>query len=567
MSKKILFLMPLLVLALTSCTESEDKCSNADNVNLAECRKDIPDITDRPLALDIKFKDTYFYDQNSAEFKVITKANLEGGIVGMTVPIYSNFLNIASQAALPRVNMAADHFARPGIYPRSEYNNIPYLEVEYEQGVDYIYNYVKKDLNNNIVFEKTGQMIVYQGRAFLPLINEMFSSQFYASATQVGSRFLHSIAIAAQSKDKRGNITATVEFESILQIPNTDFRVEYSNGTKNYTLKNRWSTYYKNDTDGLANDNFHFVSLKEIKDISEQIPLDIKVVFQEPPKIKMEQEAFFEMPLDLDAVRATNKVIPSRGSAFYVQRGDFDSDLDFRMKLRMNGQFVTLTSQREFQVLNLPPGTPWDIDVFYDFNQNAAYDGLNGKPLLTPLKPMCNQLDNSIFNPLQEIRERTTALNSGGYLAVCHPQLNSKLIIPAEQVSTTDYELSDTWDDFYSYLPLDTYGEAPTLGHLYGLRRVTFKMEGCLRVLVRQPGTSNWEIKSKGSAACDLEGETSGGWVYFYAEKTATIFDYIPNTEGVPGLKSLLQFFGSRPVRQTINFKFNGDVNNNRHLY
>ena len=566
MYKRLLVLSSLLAaMALTSCTKSEDKCSNADNVNNAECQKNIPDITDRPLSLNITFKDTWFYDQNSAEWNVVKKDNLEGGIMGMTVPIYSNFLNISSQAALPKVHLAADNFARPAVYPKSDYNHIPYLEVEYEQGVDYIYNYVKRDLNNNIIYEKTGKMLIYQGRALLPLINEMFDNQFYSSTTQIGSRFIHSLAIAAQSKDKRGNITANIEFETILQIPNTDFRIEYTNATKNYTLKNRWSTYYKSDTDGLANDLFHFVTLKEIKDISEQIPLDIRVVFQEPPKVKIEQESFFEMPLDLDAVKATNKVVPQRGFAFYVQRGDFDSERDFKMKLRMNGQFVTLTSQREFQVLNLPPGTPWDIDIFYDFNMNAAYDGQNGKPLLTPLKPQCNQLENSIFNPLQETRERNTAINAGGFLAICHPQTNAKLIIPPEQVSTTDYELSDTWHDFYSYYPADTFKDV--LGHLYGVRRVTYKMEGCLRVYVRQPGTSNWEIKSKGNAACDQEGETSGGWVYFYAEKQATIFDHIPETEGIPGLKSLLQFFGSRPVRQTINFKINGDVNNNRHIY
>src|SRR5690606_31747445 len=120
--------------------------------------------------------------------------------------------------------------------------------------------YVKRDLNNNIIFEKTGKMLVYQGRALLPLINEMFDGQFYSSVTQIGSRFIHQLAIAAQSKDKRSNITANIEFESILQIPNTDFRIEYSNGTKDYMLKNRWNTYYKSDTDGLANDEFHFVT-------------------------------------------------------------------------------------------------------------------------------------------------------------------------------------------------------------------------------------------------------------------------------------------------------------------
>ena len=549
---------------LTSCSKSEDKCSNASNVNDPECQKSIPDITDRPLTLDIAFKDSNFYDQNSQSWNTIKKINLDGGVMGQTLPIYSNFLNISMEAALAKIILANDQFARQSAYPKVDYSRIPYIEVAYEEGVDYIYAYVKRDLNNNIIFETTGQMQVINGRAILPFVNASFSNQFYSSDTQIGSRFIHSIAIAAQSKNKKGTKTANIEFETTLQIPNTTFFVEYADDVKNYTLKNRWNYYY-NQIDTVANEQFKFLTLKEIKDISEQIPLDLKVVFQEPPQLKIQQENFFEMPLDLDALKANSKVVPQRGYSFYVQKGEFNSTSDFKMKIRMNNQFVALQSQREFEVLNLPPGTPWNMEFFYDFTQSPAYNGGNGKPLLTPMKPICNEIANTEFSPLQESQSRQTAIQNGSFISICHPKTNGKLIIPADQVATTTYDLSDTWYDYFSYYPFDDFKKE--IGHLFGLRRVTFIFEGCLRVYVRQPGTSNWELKSQSSAACEQEGETGGGWVYFYAEKQATVFDNLADFEGVSGLKSLMQFFGSRPVRQTPNFYFNGDLNNNRHIY
>jgi hypothetical protein len=558
----------LSVAFLSGCSQDEDPCSKASNVDDPSCQKNIPNIDDRPLSLEIKFKDTFFYDQNTQNWETIKKDNLDGGLFGMTVPIYSNFLNIATEAALTRISIASDQKARPNVYPRSDYNRIPYLEVEYESGVDYIYSYVKRDLNNNIIYEKTGQMLIYQNRAVLPLINAMFDGQFYSSETQISSRFIHSLAIAAQSKNKRGTRTVNIEFETILQIPNTEFFIEYADDVKNFTLPNRWQYYFKNN-DFVANDQFKFMTLKEIKDISEQIPLDIRVVFQEPPKLRMQQEVFFELPLDLDSLKASNKVTPQRGYAFYVQRSEFSSDRDFKMKIRMNNQFVTLASQREFEVLNLPAGTPWNMEFFYDFSQNGLYNSGDGKGLLTPLKPVCNEISNTNFSPLQESLDKQTALANGGFISLCHPKTNNKLIIPADQLATTPFELSDTFYDFFSYYPFDSFKKE--LGHFFGIRRVNFIAEGCVRVYIRQPNTSNWELKSQGSQACEQEGEVqegvNNGWVYFYAERQTTVFDYVNNYDGVSGLKSLIQFFGSRPVRQTPYFYFNGDTNNNKHIY
>lgn len=556
-----------LGLFLAGCSgDDSPKCSNADNVNDPECQKQIPDIDERPVSLEVIFKDSYYYDQNTAEWVLISKDNLNGGIIRNVVPIYSNFLNVSAQDAVNRVILSEDQYNRQEAYAQSDYVLIPYIEVAYEDGVDYIYNYVKRNLNNQIVFEKTGQMIISNGRAFLPLVNAMFDGQFYSSNAEIGSRFIHGISIAAQSKNKKGARTLNVEFESILQIPNTDFRVGYSDSVKDFNLKDRFDYYFKNNIDFSPNNQFKFFTLEEIKDISEQVPLDVRVVFQEPPKLDLRQELFFELPLDLDSLKSTGAVVPSRGNAFYVKSQELDSDTDFKMRIRMNGQFVTIANQREFIVSNLPAGTPWDMEFFYDFTQNAAYTSNSGKPLITPLKPVCNEIRGTQFEPLQERDEREAAIASGGFISVCHPNENQKIIIPQDQISTTPYELTDTWFDFFSYVPYNPF--ANELGHFYGLRRVTFKAEGCVRVYVRQPGTTAWNLKSATSDVCSVEGEeNSEGWVYFYAERSVTIFDNLAEYEGITGLKSLMQFFGSRPVRQTPHFKFNGDVNETNHIY
>lgn len=567
---KLTILMSILI--IMGCSKDEPAaCSNASNIS--SCSTSVPNINDRPLTLAVNFRNSWYYDQNSHTWEVVNKDNLAGGIFGSTVKIYSNFLNISKDAAISKIYLAQDQYQRQSVYSSSDYNFVPYIEVEYEEGAEYLYHYQKKDLNNNVIYEMTDKMIINNGRAFLPLINAMFDNQFYASDSQSGSRFIHTITISAQSSSKIGSISPTIEFESTFQLPNVDFYVEYADSTKNFNLKDRFKYYFANNTDYLYNDQFKFFTLKEITDIASQVPVDLRIVFQEPPKIKILQEVFFEMPFDTDNIKNNNgKVVDSaqqRGFNFYVQKSEFDSSKDFQMKIRFNNQWVTLQSQRQADIYNVPVGTKWDMEFFYNFNQNILYDGGDGKPLFNPLKPECNKITNSVFLPLQEVSEKTTAISSGGYISLCHPQTNGKLVIPADQVTITPYELTDTFYNHFNYMPINILNK--DTGFFNGIRKVTLIAEGCVRVLARQAGTSTWEIKSNSNANCDASSGTNSngnsGWAYFYAEKTTTIFDNISDYETVPGLKSLMQFFGNKPVKQTPYFKFNGDVNNNRHLY
>lgn len=563
----------LMIVFLNSCTSSSDDspCSKAENVNQPECQKQIPEIDSRPITLSVTFKDSFFFDQNTQSWQTIKKDNLEGGIVGLTLPIYSDFLNVTTKVAMAKIIMAKDQFERQGNYTSSEYSRIPYFELETEDNVDYIFDYTKTDLNNQIVFQKQGKLTIQDNRAFLPLINETFDGQFFSSSNNVGSRFTHAISIAAQSKDKKGTRTSSIVFESILQIPNTDFYVKYAQDALDFNLRNRWNYYYSG-SDNNPNQNFQFMTLKEIKDVAEQVPLELKITFQEPPAVKVLQEVFVEMPFDIDEIKNTSVVNPQRGYNFYVQKQEMKGTLpsptgagpDFQMKLKVNGQELSLTAGREAQ-LSVGAGVPWNIDVFYDFRQHSNYSGTTG--LITPLKPVCHQDKGESFLPLTESSAKQSAINSGGYLSICHPTENRKVIISSSEKSTTPYSLSDTWYGHFSYLPFDMFKRE--VGHFYGIRSVTLRMEGCVKIEVREPGTTAWKIKSKSHSICDISGGGSNqGWVYFFAEKQTTLFENINDYEGVPGLKSLMQSFGSRPVKETPYFYFNGsDLKPTRKIY
>lgn len=549
-----------ITLGLTACSGSSDsKCSDSSNINKPECQKQITDVDVRPVTLEITFKDSFFFDQNSQEWKQIKKENLSGGITGMTLPIYSDFLNVTTKSAMSKILLAADQKARPAQYANSDYNRIPYIEVTYEDTVDYIYSYSKTDSSGNVVFEKQGSLVIQEGRSILPLINETFDGQFYAASNSIGSRFTHSLSIAAQSKDKKGVRTSYIVFETLLEIPNTDFYTKYSDDVKAFTLNNRFN-YLFNGTDNQPNTRFLFMTIKELKDIPEQIPLDFKLTFREPPRIKMMEEVFIENAFDIDQIKLENQeVVPQRGFEFYTRPMNLDSQLDFKMALKLNGTDLTLTSGREVTILNLPAATPWDIQVFYDFTQNPLYTFADGSPLITPLRPVCHQMGQIPFSPLSEATLKSTTTLAGGYFATCHPidQARPKIISEPNVKIDRLASYPDTWYGHFSYVPYNIVQR--DVGHFYGIKRITYSMSGCLKIEIREPGTVPWAIKSKSHPACAQVGDpTNHGWVYFYAEKTATIFESMNDYEGYVGLKPLMQSFGTRVNRQTQNFKFNG---------
>ena len=570
MSKILKFLLFLSLLAMVSCSQNsddEDPCSSAANKDDPKCQKNIGEVDEREVNLNLQFISSYFYSPIEKEWKEITVDNLNGGIFGHVIPAYSNFLNLSKTEALNRISIAKEQLDNPTSFAEEEFNVIPYIEVQYQKGVDYIYRYKKKDLNGQDIASFTGKMEVRDDRAYLPLINEMFQGQFYSVNDEVGKRFIHEISITAQSADIQGQTPKVIEFESYLQTPITDFYIDYSDDMDLFTLKDRFNFYYDGE-DSIPNENFLFFTLRE-DDEPEATQADLRILFKNRPKITMEQEIFFENPIDLDRFKEKGEVSVVRGESFYVTTLRLDTNEHFNLKIRMNGQLQNLTDGRTFEVSNVPAGTRWDLDFIMDLTQNALYSDPQGLPLITPYKPTCQEITGIPFTPLAAQAEKNAAELGEGFLAICHPQTNQKLFLTKAEIATTQFDLSDTYFSYFNYIPEDSLQNI--VGHFNGIRRVTFRMEGCMRVYSRSSGGSgNWELISKKAEACLDENEQQQGltgWVYFNAERTFTINDYLNEFEGTPGLRAIIQSFGSKPVRRTPYFKFNGLINNLDHIY
>jgi hypothetical protein len=553
---KLAIVPVLLIIASGSgCNSSTTPCSTAADVNSPNCSSQIPGVSSIPVSLTITYANSYFY---------VTSGNLSGGTFGTTVPIYSDFLNLDQTTALQSVLLASAQFTNPSNYPVTSYNYIPYIEIVPQVGATYLYDYVKKDLNNNVIYEQNGTVPVIDGRVILPLINAEFNGQFYSTNAAIGSRFIHELSFAAQSSSQQGTLSSAIDFETSLMIPPTDFSTNYASGDlPNFSLDNRWN-YYFSQTDFTPNPAMHFFTMTNNKPTPEQVPMDVKFVFQTPPVLNIDEQVFFELPFDYNTFESTNTIVPLRGSRFYAKTQTLTSNNAFNEVFKIAGNNVSLTSQTTLEVDSLPAGTPWNVDFFYNFNQNAGFASTSGRPLLTPLKPICYEFSNSTFDPIAEAAAKTAAIASGGYLSICHPEADTTVTI---QPGQTNINLVDSWFNFFSYIPFDQF--TSELGHMYGVKSVRFYTSGCVQVYTRLPGTTSWILSSQGDANCGQGvGAANTGWSYYNADKTFTIFDNIANYQSTNGLVPLLQTFSTSPVITDYPlFYFNGVANDTNHLY
>ena len=177
---------------------------------------------------------------------------------------------------------------------------------------------------------------------------------------------------------------------------------------------------------------------------------------------------------------------------------------------------------------------------------------------------MCSQFSKTNYNPIAEENAKSLAVQNGGYISICHPTANKKITIPAG--SSNSLSLTDTWFNFFSYVPFNAYKNE--LGHFYGLKKIKFYSSGCLRVYTRQPGTSSYILASKGSTGNQCGTDASGGWVYYTAEKTFTVFDLTNNYTNSIGLVPLIQTFSTSPaITDYPLFQFNTLDNDVHHVY
>lgn len=557
----------MLVLGACSKGKEGDPCSNAANIDDPKCQKNIGNVDNTEVNLSLKFLDSTFYSPLEKEWKEVSSGNLNGGIMGHVIPVYSSFLNLTKTEAINIIKNSKGQKDNPNSFLEVDYSTIPFIEVEAQKGVDYIYRYKKKDLNGQDIASYTGKMEISDGRAYLPLINAMFQGQFYSINDEVGQRFIHELQITAQSENIQGQIPKVIEFESFLQTPITDFYIAYSNSIKDFSLRNRFDFYYSGQ-DNVPNQNFSLLTLKQDTD-PEVTRSDLRIMFKNRPKIVIEQEIFFENPIDLDRFKEKGEVSVVRGQNFYTKTILLNTDNFFNLKVRMNGAIQNLTDGRIFEVANVPAGVPWDLEMIMDMTTNPLYNNTQGTPMITPYKPTCGEITGNAFAPLAAKAEKQVATQSEGFLAICHPKTNQKLFLNKSETTTTQFDLADVFYDYFNYVPEDNLKNIT--GHFNGIRRVTFKLEGCMRVYSRSSGGSGvYELVSKKAEAClDANEQDQGltGWVYFNASKTFTINNDLERFEGVAGLKAIIQTFGTKAVRRTPHFKFNGLVDDLDHLY
>lgn len=561
---KSLFLL-FSILLVSACNDAKKKadCSSADN-----CSDQRGAENTNSVKLKVNFADVSFYDQKLARWRRITKEEMAAGGMGAEVPVYSDFVNLPSNTIIPRVQISAQQALEPSNYSPSTYNIIPYIEVIPEKDVTYVYNYKKIDLSGVEVGGKTGSMVIEGDRAFLPLTNEMFGGIFFpANATSNQSSYSHRVQIVAQSPNQRASDVYTITFKASLIVPNRDFSVEYSAAMRNITMQNRWNHFY-NVSDGVANTNLDLATLVESTATPESIPLDIKVVFKNAPKIEMAYSIFDEDMLVRSDNTPQGSVALVRGHSFYEKTYVLNSDAHFGLNFKINNQLTTLTaSNREGELRNVPAGELWRLTFGYNLTQNALYT--SGKQLLKPLRPICSAITNQTFNPILELQTKNTVTTSGGYLSVCHPKTLKKETIYAADIGAPPVELTDSWYWGFSYMP--NYDE-PSLnpaeytvknaGHFYGVKQIEFRISGCMKVMTREasPAPINpnvYEVKNNSSASCST-GPGDTGWMAFEITKMISIFDDTSSYD--PILKELVTLYRSAIPKTTLQYFFNGDT-------
>lgn len=562
---KILSILVML-LALSACNDSKKTdCSSSSNCSDNRNPENISGVK-----LKIDFVAVAFYDQKLAQWRRITKEEIENGGMGAEVPIYSDFVNLSNSHVIPRIQISAQQSLEPGNYTPSTYNIIPYIEIKASKDQTYVYKYDKIDLSGVEVAGKTGSFIIEGDRAFLPLTNEMFGGIFFPdSATANQSSFTHRIQIVAQSPNQRASDVHTITFKANLIVPNRDFRVDYSNAMRNITMTNRWN-YFFNTSDGIANSNLDLATLVEATATPESIPLDIKVVFKNAPKIEMAVTIFDEDMLVREDASPASNITVSRGHTFYEKTYVLNSDRDFGLNFKINGTPTTLTSSnREGELRNVPAGELWRLTFGYDLNQSITYP--SGKLLLKPLRPICNTISNAVFNPIMELQAKKNYQDLGGFLSICHPGSMRRELISAEDMATSPLEKTDSFFWGFSYMPnLDIASNSTDgyivkqAGHFYGVKQIEFRISGCMKVMTREasPAPINpnvYEVKNNSSVSCS-SGPGDTGWMAYEISKSISIFDDTTSYAGVLGLNEVIGLYRNAIPKTTLQFYFNGDT-------
>lgn len=384
--------------------------------------------------------------------------------------------------------------------------------------------------------------------------------------------YTHQISVSYTKNGFIQSSTKVFKFKLNLAISEKNFVTDYSDEIKAFTLPSRWSYYY-DLTDGVANQGFHFADLVE-EDEPEYFSTDVKFVFKDDPVLYLTQKIFSEETIDLDNFTQNYSIIAQRGVSFFEKTIELNSVTHFQDVFKINGTAIdsvqNTSNNYEFVKRDLIAGSKWKFGLYYNFNKSPFYSA--GQNLLTPLKPQCHMISKSEFKPIETKAKKETTLLDGGYYATCHPDTNSELNIDSSQINSTIFKLSDTWYDYFSYIPQKSVDQFTSykikeIGHLYGVKSVKFHFDACVRVYAREASvlTTNpnpWSLKSPSSEECD-DG-SQDGWMKVSISKEFSIFDNMSDYISIQGLNDVLSGYFSSTPKTRANFYFNGSINTDK---
>ena len=557
----------LLLLSLVSCTSKEDdNCSSSssctDNAGVPQARN---------VLLKIRFLDTSFYDREKDEFRVITASQFASGNLGERIPVYADFLTKTKNESLGSISISNIQMQSPDAFTVENLNSIPYIAVQAESDVTYIYKYTKLNIDGSEADSATGQFIVGGSVAYLPLVNDMVDDKF-CTASSRGSQtnYTHKIQIAAQSANSVKSETYAVTFNSALVIANKDFESEFSEDMQNMTLKTRWNYFY-DGSDGTPNPELLLGKMVEKADLSAVSSLDykdIRVLFKTKPKIEMIYTVFDENSITKDSNAPDANITIVRGYEFYEKSYSLTSDRDFGLIFKINDTSTPLiNADKEAVIRNISAGVNWSLTFGYDLNQLPTYP--SGKSLLKPLRPICNSITKTSYTPIATSTMRDSVNSLGGFSSVCHPETYQSETVNAASLATFPLEQTDSWYDSFSYMSSkdisnDVHHKRVRIGHLYGIKTIKFKIEGCLKLFTRDASVSPvnpnpWSQKNNESESCS-SGPGDEGWMAYSLDREISIFDNVDQYSTTVGLKELINNYNSSVPLNTVDFLFNNDI-------
>lgn len=560
-----IFKFMFVISMLYSCSEQPTPdCSSADECT-TEDDSETPVIRSTKMSVD--FDDTHFYDLIRQEWRTIRGLDIQNGQTGGVIPIYSDFVNLSKSQAVEKVKLAQLQKDNSESFSKNEYNLIPYIRVVATEDSSVIYKYKKIDPSGIEVGGAIGEFHKDGTNFYLPLVNSYLNDVFFpkeATGSQLG--YTHKVQIVAQSPNTQASDVTEITFNAKLIVPSKYFDVNYSEALSTFNIHDRWQHFYK-EVDRSPNTDLDLASIVEKTGETESIALDLRVVFKQKPVIKMDYTVFDENNLVLKDYGYNSQISVVRGYEFYEKSYSLSSERDFFLNFKINDELVSIDeNSREAIYRNMQPDTPWKLTFGYDLSQNPKY--VAGKTLLKPLRPICNNLTNTLFSPLSEKKFKDAINEAEGMAIQCHPDTFKKETIAKDELNTTSLDLVDTWFDSFSYMAskegenTDSY-QIRTPGHLYGIKKINFNIEGCFKLYTREASVQDvnpnaWEQKNEEDAEC-TSGEGDEGWTKFNISREVSIFDNIEQYDDKPGLKELLNTYRNAVIKNQSEMYFNGD--------